>query len=212
MPQSPDDTSATTSRATGAARLVVIAALAMVWPGAQRAAAQSVPAKVQLCASCHGQAGAPSDPTVPVLFGQQADYIAKQLHDYVNGDRDSQIMASIAESLSDDDIRQIAAYYAGQRWPTSAATALPPPDAIATCGACHQDNFSGGASPAGVAPRLAAQSAPYLLGAINAFGSGDRRNNEPMTDIAKVLSADDRKRVADYLAAFRSRAAITTTG
>ena len=145
----------------------------------------------------------PSDPTVPVLFGQQADYIAKQLHDYVNGDRDSQIMASIAESLSDDDIRQIAAYYAGQRWPTSAATALPPPDAIATCGACHQDNFSGGASPAGVAPRLAAQSAPYLLGAIDAFGSGDRRNNEPMTDIAKALSADDRKRVADYLAAFR---------
>ena len=202
MPQSPDDTSATTSRATGAARLVVIAALAMVWPGAQRAAAQSVPAKVQLCASCHGQAGVPSDPTVPVLFGQQADYIAKQLHDYVNGDRDSQIMASIAESLSDDDIRQIVAYYAGQRWPTSAATALPPPDAIATCGACHQDNFSGGASPAGVAPRLAAQSAPYLLGAIDAFGSGDRRN-EPMTDIAKALSADDRKRVADYLAAFR---------
>ena len=70
---------------------------------------------------------------------------------------------------------------------------------------CHRPicrRFAGGASPAGVVPRLAAQSAPYLLGAIDAFGSGDRRN-EPMTDIAKALSADDRKRVADYLAAFR---------
>ena len=203
MPPSPDDTFATTSRATSAAPLVVIAALALAWPGAQRATAQSIPAKVQLCASCHGQAGVPSDPTVPVLFGQQADYIAKQLHDYVNGDRDSQIMASVAESLSEDDIRQIAAYYARQRWPASAATAMPPPEAIGTCGACHLDNFSGGASPAGVAPRLAAQSAAYLLGAIDAFGRGDRRNNAPMMDIAKALSADDRKRVADYLAAFR---------
>jgi cytochrome c553 len=42
-----------------------------------------------------------------------------------------------------------------------------------------------------------------LVGAIDAFGSGDRRNNGPMTDIAKALSTDDRKRVADYLAAFR---------
>jgi cytochrome c553 len=170
MPPSPDDTFATTSRATSAAPLVVIAALALAWPGAQRATAQSIPA---------------------------------QLHDYVNGDRDSQIMASVAESLSDDDIRQIAAYYARQRWPASAATAMPPPEAIGTCGACHLDNFSGGASPAGLAPRLAAQSAAYLLGAIDAFGREDRRNNAPMTDIAKALSADDRKRVADYLAAFR---------
>lgn len=212
MPQSPDDISATTSRATGVARPVVIATLAiglalalvLTWPDAQRAAAQSVPAKVRLCASCHGESGMPPDPTVPVLFGQQADYIAKQLHDYVNGDRDSQIMASIAESLSDDDISQIAAYYAGQRWPTPPAGALPPrPEAIGTCGACHQDNFSGGASPAGVAPRLAAQSAAYLRGAIDAFGSGDRRNNAPMTDIAKTLPPHDRKHLADYLAAFR---------
>ncbi len=206
MPQSPDATFIIAPRATGATRLVVVAAIVLLlaWPGPQRAAAQPVPAKVQLCASCHGESGAPSDPSVPVLFGQQADYIAKQLHDYVNGDRDSQIMASIAESLSDDDISQIAAYYAGQRWPTPPARALPPPpEAIGTCGACHQDNFSGGASPAGVAPRLAAQSAAYLRGAIDAFGSGDRRNNAPMTDIAKTLSPDDRKHLADYLAAFR---------
>ena len=184
-------------------RLLVIAALALAWPLTHRVAAQSVPAKVQLCASCHDNAGVPSDPTVPVLFGQQGDYIAKQLHDYVNGDRDSQIMASIAESLSNEDVTEIAAYYARQRWPTSVATALPPPDAIGTCSPCHQDNFSGGASPAGVAPRLAAQSAPYLLGAIDAFANRVRRNNEPMTNIAKALSADDRKQVADYLAAFR---------
>jgi cytochrome c553 len=197
------DTSATTTRAPGMVRLLVIAALSMAWPLTHRVAAQSVPAKVRLCASCHDNAGVPSDPTVPVLFGQQGDYIAKQLHDYVNGDRDSQIMASIAESLSNEDVTEIAAYYARQRWPTSVATALPPPDAIGTCSPCHQDNFSGGASPAGVAPRLAAQSAPYLLGAIDAFANRVRRNNEPMTNIAKALSADDRKQVADYLAAFR---------
>jgi cytochrome c553 len=146
---------------------------------------------VQLCASCHDNAGVPSDPTVPVLFGQQGDYIVKQLHDYANGDRDSQIMASIAESLSNEDVTEIAAYYARQRWPTSAAIALPPPEAVGTCSPCYQNNFSGGASPAGVAPRLAAQSAPYLLDAIDAFVNGDRRNNEAMTNIVKTLSADD---------------------
>jgi cytochrome c553 len=196
-------TSATAPHAPGIVQLLVIAALSMAWPLTHRVAAQSVPAKVQLCASCHGQAGVPSDPTVPVLFGQQGDYIVKQLHDYANGDRDSQIMASIAESLSNEDVTEIAAYYARQRWPTSAAIALPPPEAVGTCSPCHQSNFSGGASPAGVAPRLAAQSAPYLLGAIDAFVNGDRRNNEAMTNIAKTLSADDRKRVADYIAAFR---------
>ncbi|HUC71796.1 MAG TPA: c-type cytochrome, partial [Stellaceae bacterium] len=87
---------------------VVVATLLF---GAGTAPAQSVEAKVQLCASCHGQAGLPSDHTVPIIWGQQAAYLRKQLNDYRSDDRDSQIMSSIAESLTDNEVSQIAAHF-----------------------------------------------------------------------------------------------------
>jgi cytochrome c553 len=78
---------------------------------AELVSAASIETTTQLCASCHGEHGLPSDPTVPIIWGQQAAYIQTELNAYRNGDRESQIMSSIAESLSNAEMSQIAAYF-----------------------------------------------------------------------------------------------------
>jgi cytochrome c553 len=172
---------------------------------AELVSAAYIETKAQLCASCHGERGLPSDPTVPIIWGQQAAYIQKELNAYRNGDRESQIMSSIAESLSDDEMSQIAAYFGHDKWPvrSSAPPSAPAPDAIATCQACHNANLAGGMGPAGVAPRLAGQFSPYLLNTMNAYANGERANSAAMSTLMQSLSPEDRKTVADYLASMR---------
>jgi len=168
------------------------------------ALATAIETKTQLCASCHGVHGLPSDRTVPIIWGQQAAYIRKQLNDYRNGDRESQIMSSIAESLSDGEVSQIAAYFGGEKWPAQSTTSLPTaPGAVATCPACHNTSLAGGTSPSGVAPRLKGQFSPYLIDTMAAYANGERANSAVMASLAKSLPAADRKTIADYLAAMR---------
>jgi cytochrome c553 len=165
-------------------------------------AADNVASKTALCASCHGAGGKPGDPTIPIIWGQQADYLAKQLLDYRNGDRDSQIMSSLAESLKKDEIPQAAALFASKPWAGGSAKESAhsaPLPIIATCQACHQQNLLGGLSPEGVAPRLAGQLSAYLVDTMTAYASGERANSALMTTIMKAMSADERKAVADYL-------------
>jgi cytochrome c553 len=71
--------------------------------------------KAKPCAACHsGDGNATADQQYPRLAGQYADYIARALHEYKNGDRKNPIMAGMAAPLSDQDIDDIAAYYASQ--------------------------------------------------------------------------------------------------
>jgi cytochrome c553 len=166
--------------------------------------ADPIGAKVQLCASCHGRSGLPSDHAVPIIWGQQAAYLAKQLNDYRNGDRESQIMSSIAESLRDGEVAQIAAYFGNAKWPAQSAASPPPaPDAIAACRACHNGNLQGGVTAAGTAPRLAGQFSSYLKETMTAYADGERANSATMAALMQSLSPADRKIIADYLAALR---------
>jgi cytochrome c553 len=180
----------------------ILAALAVVLLGVGAALADPFETKARLCASCHGAHGLPSDPTVPIIWGQQSAYILKQLNDYRNGDRNSQIMSSIAESLSEGDLKQMAAYFSSAKWPPRAASPLPAaPSAIATCQACHHPNLAGGASPSGVAPRLAGQFSPYLIDTMTAYTDGERANSTVMPALMQSLTPADRKAIANYLAA-----------
>jgi len=180
----------------------VLAALAAVLLSADAALADSIETKERLCTSCHGAHGLPSDPTVPIIWGQQSAYILKQLNDYRNGHRNSQIMSSIAESLSEGDLKQMAAYFSSAKWPTRATSPLPAaPSAIATCQACHHPNLAGGASPSGVAPRLAGQFSPYLIDTMTAYADGERANSTVMPALTQSLTPADRKAIAEYLAA-----------
>jgi cytochrome c553 len=171
-----------------------------------RADDDAVAAKAQACATCHGQNGTPISANFPIIWGQQGNYLYKELHDFHSGDRKNPIMAPLVQGTSLDDLRTLANYLAAKLWPgkqtasTAAPSPAPPSDAIAakiqTCKACHQANFEGGAP----APRLAGLSAEYLTSAMNAFANGTRTNNLDMPGFMKALSQSDREAIAKYLA------------
>lgn len=72
--------------------------------------------KAKTCASCHGATGDESlDDSYPRLAGQYPEYLAKALHDYKSGARKNAIMAGFAQGLSDEDIDDLAAYFASQK-------------------------------------------------------------------------------------------------
>ena len=161
--------------------------------------ADDINARAQVCASCHGQNGKPVDNATPIIWGQQANYLYKDLHDYHSGARANPIMASIAKSFSLEDLRAMADYFAAKTWPTAAAKAAAktPPASVAMCKACHGQNFEGGAP----GPRLAGLSYTYLVGAMNSFGDGKRTNNLDMPGFMKALSKSEREAIARYLSA-----------
>src|SRR5271155_2285428 len=129
----------------------VAAAVAMIAVVALPAnAADDIETKAQGCGLCHGQNGEPTDAKIiPVIWGQQPNYLYKELHDYHSGARDNPIMAPLAKGFALDDLRKLADYFAAKSWPAPhpAATAAAPPEAIATkleqCRLCHGRNFEG---------------------------------------------------------------------
>lgn len=68
--------------------------------------------KAVVCQACHGADGNAVDPQYPRLAGQYRDYIARALHEYKSGGRKNPIMAGFATPLSDEDIQNLAAYFA----------------------------------------------------------------------------------------------------
>jgi len=163
-------------------------------------AADDIEAKVQLCAACHGQNGVPTDPkTIPIIWGQQASYIFKQLRDYRNGERSGPIMVSIAKDIKEEDLRGISAYFATKNWPTSntAPVSAPLPKGVTQCQPCHQPNFEGGLP----APRLAGLSYEYLVESMHAFATDQRTNNGDMPKFMQMLTEPEREAIARYLSA-----------
>lgn len=71
-------------------------------------------AKSVVCAACHGAGGVSINPMWPNLAGQQEQYLAKQIKAFRDGDRKDPMMSPMAAALSDDDIANLAAYYAAQ--------------------------------------------------------------------------------------------------
>ena len=95
--------------------LVALMALAAA-PGAMAGDAKA-PEKVAVCAACHGADGKAIMPIYPHLAGQYSNYIEQTLREYRSGARKNPVMAAQAATLTDAEIRQIAAYYAAQPGP-----------------------------------------------------------------------------------------------
>jgi cytochrome c553 len=154
-------------------------------------------AKLLVCATCHGVRGVPQNPTIPVIWGQQENYLLKQLHDFESGDRPFEAMAWMASTLSQPEMASAAAYFANKSWParSAGATSASPPALVAVCQACHQQNFVGGLP----APRLAGQSYEYLVDAMRRYAEGERTNSTEMTNIMKALSSAEREAMARYI-------------
>lgn len=94
--------------------LVVLSALMFLslpaFAGGDAAAGK---AKAGVCAGCHGPAGKSTNPMWPHLAGQQEAYLSKQMRDFRDGKRSDPVMAPMAQGLSDVDIDNLSAFYAG---------------------------------------------------------------------------------------------------
>jgi cytochrome c553 len=159
------------------------------------------------CAICHGPAGI-SRADSPTLSGQYAAAIYKQLQDFKTGARVNAIMTPFAEHLSEQDMVDIAAYYAyrPRRPGPRPATGRPPPRivingapmrGIAPCGSCHGDLDNKAGSP-----WLGGQSAVYFRDQLQAFATGERRNdiNQQMRNIARQMTPAEIEAAALYYA------------
>jgi len=161
----------------------------------------------QRCAICHGPTGI-SQADSPNLAGQYASVIYKQLLDFRSGARTNAVMSPFAANLSDQDIVDLAAYYAYlPRLPAyhpEPQIPLPhiviygaPLRGIAPCGSCHGslDNKAG-------SPWLEGQSAVYIKAQLQALASGQRHNdiNEQMRNIARAMTPEEIEQAARYYA------------
>ena len=187
----------------------VLAALAVLTAPAN--AAEAVPdpgtsrefsAKLNVCNLCHGLNGVPQNATIPTIWGQQENYLVKQLEDFQSGDRASEVMMWMAKTLSPAELGTTAANIAKKNWParSAGAASTSPPNGIAVCGVCHQQNFAGTLRVEGMtAPRLAGQSYEYLVEAMRQFAEGERTNNADMVQILKAISPAEREAMARYI-------------
>src|ERR1700757_889587 len=88
-------------------------------------AQNAVETKLQVCGACHGQNGEPINAMTPIIWGQQTNFLVKQLHDYRAGDRDNPIMKGMAQTLTQEDLRPAAMYFTAKMWPAKKAGAAP---------------------------------------------------------------------------------------
>ena len=170
----------------------------------------------QVCAACHGATGQSQVSVNPNLAGQHSDYIAKQLTDFRNNkDRKNAVMMSMAQPLSGEDMRAVAAYYAAQKPRAIAGTndqlinqgqklyrGGNSATGVPACAGCHGPNGAG--IPAQY-PRLSGQFVEYTTAQLKAFRSHERANdpNQMMRAIAARMTDQEIAAVAEYVAALQ---------
>lgn len=91
----------------------LISGAMIVSANAQAGDAEAGKKKADSCVSCHGMNGKSSNPMYPNLAGQKKPYLVKALKAYRDGKRDDPMMSSFAKPLTDEDIENLATYYAG---------------------------------------------------------------------------------------------------
>jgi cytochrome c553 len=156
--------------------------------------------KSEACAGCHGNAGVSLGLAGPTLAGQDEGYLVEALTAYKTGRRNNALMKAMVASLSDGDIANVAAYYAGLKCEValnaSAQMAVARKAGASVCTNCHGAN---GISADHVAPNLAGQSKSYLASAIKSYVSG-ARVHVVMYVLANATSDADVEKIASYYA------------
>lgn len=165
------------------------------------------------CIACHGAAGNSTIAQNPTLAAQHEAYIHKQLANFKTPERSNPIMSPIVKALTDDEMKNIGAYLNAQAAKPGAAKSKSTIElgkhiyragiaekSVPACAGCHGPNGAG--IPAQYA-RLAGQHQEYTAAQLINFRSGARNNSPQMTTIAKRLSDEEIKAVADYIAGLR---------
>jgi cytochrome c553 len=175
--------------------------------------AEAGKARSVTCAACHGPDGNSANPAWPSIAGQNATYILKQLEAFKSGSRADPLMTSQAMPLSEQEMHDLAVYYAGQ---TAAAKTVAAQDTVnkgealyrggdaenqvAACLACHGPTGRG--NPAAAYPMLKGQHATYTATQLRNYANGQRKSDGPtrvMRDIAARLQEEDIVAVASYV-------------
>ena len=170
--------------------------------------------KIAMCIGCHGivgyKASFPEVYQVPKISDQNAKYIEAALHAYKKGDRKHPTMRGIADSLTDQDIADVAAYYEQHGKTSLELPAKPtrePSVKVAellkkgACVSCHGDNFAKPIDPS--YPKIAGQHADYLYVALKSYkvekNARVGRGNAIMGGIAKQFTNEELKELANYV-------------
>ncbi|MES2842816.1 MAG: c-type cytochrome [Pseudomonadota bacterium] len=178
--------------------------------------------KAEMCIGCHGITGYqnsfPEIHKVPMISGQSGAYIVSALNAYKKGDRKHPTMRGIAGSLSEQDMADLAAYYASHADKTAAdapRTASTTAAALiekGACASCHGANFSKPIDPS--YPKLAGQHSDYLFFALKAYTvEGNKvvgRSNGIMAGIAKQYSTAEMREIAKYLGSLDSEMKVVS--
>ena len=174
--------------------------------GPANAADESVKEKAAQCTPCHGETGISQTENTPSLAGQPDLFLQWQLVFFRSGSRKNDVMEPIAEQLSNEDVRNLGAYFASLP-PTKASAPDDNPDlskkgaqaaAGRRCASCHTDTFAGTKAVA----RLAGQREDYLIKALHDYKSNVRVGGgvAAMADVAYSLSDEEIEALAHYLA------------
>jgi cytochrome c553 len=208
-------------------KLAALAAMGLLWAAqsAAQGAAQPDLAKgesiaKQICAACHSPDGNSAIPANPKLAGQFQEYLHKQLVNFKpqggkKAERDNAVMAGMVASLSGDDMRNVAAYFAAQKLRPATASDKElaahgqklwrggnAASGVPACAGCHGPDGAG--IPAQF-PRLAGQFAEYTEAQLKQFRAGGRANdaNGMMRGVAAKLTDQEIKALAEYAAGLR---------
>jgi cytochrome c553 len=168
-----------------------------------------------VCVACHGLDGNSVNPEWPSLAGQHEKYIVKQIKAFKAGERTNPLMSPIALTLTDQDMEDVAAYFASQKIKGQEAAAAKvevgqklyragdSAGKIPACFACHGPNGRGNAE-AGY-PSIRSQHATQVALQLKAYRSGDRKTdqNEMMRTVAAKLTDAQIDAVAQYVQGLR---------
>lgn len=176
--------------------------------------------KAAMCIGCHGIVGYqnsfPEIHKVPKISGQSEAYIASALSAYQKGDRKHPTMRGMAGSLTEQDIADLAAFYAGHNPGVTAPEVVKAPNAAVkallekgACVSCHGANFSKPIDPS--YPKLAGQHADFLYVALKSYTVENNRvvgrSNPIMGGVAKQFNHAELKQLANYLASINGELA-----
>lgn len=167
--------------------------------------------KAAACMACHGQDGNSLADMWPKLAGQVPEYIVKQLQDFKAGRRSDEQMSPQAANLGEQDMQDIAAFFAGQKVSVAEGDRTQQargeqiylkgkgrPQPVTACTGCHGPSGAGNRewnktmslAPAVLAPALGGQHPAYIAKQLKAYRDGQRGNDAArvMRDIARGLA------------------------
>ena len=188
-------------------------AVAVAAPALKGDPEKAIPIVTERCSGCHGMDGNSPLPNFPRLAGLHPEFLLKELKEYKAEHRDSDVMKPMAADLDEQDMLNLAAYFAAQI-PTPGTVTQPEllelgkkiylegneQTGVPSCAGCHEEDGSGSVR----FPRVAGQNPEYTVEELKRYANGSRRYGKKlMRTVAERLSEQEAQAVAQYIASLK---------